>query len=600
MARLVTDLNVEEFISSLSNARFIGFDTETYGLGIKSDFFSLQFAVDEESYYVNFKEEAGIYTWDRAEFLAHLAPILGASDKLWFIHNAKFDMHRLANHGYRIAGMIHCTQAVERIIYNQHMRYSLDACLKRIGRAKNDEVEKEIKQNKLYTMVKTEAKKTKVKVKHYDKVSFKTMFQYACQDAEDVLALGLHQRKVMETMDNYGNVYETEMRLTKAAFELERIGMKVDLNYAEGGKLYEQESYRKEISRIEEISGRPYKSGPIWLRNVLDEHGVKYAINTETNNPIFDKKALAKIESPITQGIIKARTHEKFASTYYGSFLENNDNGIIYATINQAGTDTGRFSYSEPNLQNVPKEEKVKEGYQVRKTFVPREDYCFVMIDFDQQEFRLMLDYAGETKLIRDIMDNGLDVHVATADMMGVERSPAKTLNFGLLYGMGTEKLAQALKVDTYEAKYMRELYFSKFIKVNMLIKQIQATATQRGYIRTWAGRRLYFPNKEMAYKAPNHLIQGGCGDIAKRAMIQLVDFLSPYLSRCLLQVHDEFIFEVHKTELDLVPKLKQIMEGIYAPKNGMYLTCGVDHSWVSWGKQDVVNGTPTRSDIQG
>ena len=613
MAILVTDLNIHSVVQTLLNERYIGFDTETYGILRTDDFFSMQFAVEGNSYYVNCKEEGDVFRWGRAEILNKLAPVFSDENKTWFAHNAKFDMHRLAMHGYRLVGRVHCTQAIERIIYNQHMQYSLDACLKRIGRKKNDLVEAEIKDNKLYTMVKTDSKKTKVKVKHYDRVSFNTMFQYACQDAEDVRVLGLSQLARLEGIDGYGKVYDTETRLTKAAFELELEGVKINLDYAKSGRLYEENCYRQEISKVEEITGRPYQSGPKWLSSVLDETGVKYATNPKTGNPIFDRKALAEIRSPITESIIKARTHEKFATTYYAAFLERNINGRIYATVNQAGTDTGRFSYSDPNLQNVPKEENITDGYQVRKCFEPDDDFCFVMIDYDQQEFRLMLDYAGERKLIKRIMDEGLDIHQAVADMMGVARKPAKSLNFGLLYGMGEGKLAMTLGLPTHieiingkevvrsrEARALMDLYFSSLPSVKFLLKNLQDTAKARGYIKTWTGRRLYFPDRELVYKAGNHLIQGGCGDIAKRAMVELVDCCKPLRSKVLMQIHDEFIFKVHKDEFDIVPKLRSIMENIYTPKNGMYLTCGVEHSWKSWGKQDVVSGTPTRSDIQG
>jgi DNA polymerase-1 len=615
MRMLVTDLNLDKVIEDLRTATYIGFDTETYGLILFDDFFCLQFATTNGSYYFNCKKDNGLFYFDRFDVINKLSSVFDREDVTWFIHNAKFDMHRIANYdNRRLNGIVHCTQAIERIIYNQHLQYGLDACLKRRGRAKNNKVEAEIKEHKLYSMVKTEAKKTKVKMKYYDKVDSVIMFEYGCQDAEDVLFLGMDQLSKLQKMgSDYTQVYATETALTKAAFEVEREGVRINIRYAIEGKKYEESCYRQEIKNIEEISGRPYKSGPKWLSDVLDNQGIEYPINKQTGNPIFDKKSLELIGSPVTESIIKARTHEKFASTYYGAFLEKNINGRIYATINQAGTDTGRFSYSEPNLQNVPKEEGVTEGFQVRKVFEPDTDYCFVMIDYDQQEFRLMLDYAGERDLIRNIMDNGLDIHQATADMVGIARKPAKSLNFGLLYGMGEGKLAVTLGLPTYieyfkdkpvvrsmEARQLMNLYFSKLPRVQMLVDNIQGTAKSRGYIRTWTGRHLHFPNYEMAYKAPNHLIQGGCGDIAKIAMIRLVDKLADMRSKVLLQVHDEFIFKVHKDEFDIVPELKSIMENVYTPKNGMYLTCGIEHSWKSWGKQDVISGPPTRSDIQG
>jgi DNA polymerase-1 len=164
---------------------------------------------------------------------------------------------------------------------------------------------------------------------------------------------------------------------------------------------------------------------------------------------------------------------------------------------------------------------------------------------------------------------------------------------------MGVEKLAKSLGIQSYEAMELRNLYFSRMPKVKRFIDNVITTAKSRGFIRTWTGRKLHCPNSEVAYKMPNHLIQGGCADIARMAMPEIDKFLAYYESRLLLQVHDELLFEIHESELDIVDNLKNIMENTYHPYNGMKLTCGVEHSWVSWGKQDVVDGKPTRSNIQ-
>lgn len=160
---------------------------------------------------------------------------------------------------------------------------------------------------------------------------------------------------------------------------------------------------------------------------------------------------------------------------------------------------------------------------------------------------------------------------------------------------MGTEKLAAALKVDIMTAKLIRAQYFAKLGRVQHIIRKIIDKAETAKVVKTWCGRELHFPIKEFAYAAPNHLIQGGCGDIARFAMTGIDDYLveRKCRSRQLVQVHDELIFEIHENELEIVDDLKGIMENIYQPFNGMRLTCGVDHSWVSWGKRDVVTGKP-------
>jgi DNA polymerase-1 len=497
------------------------------------------------------------------------------------------------NHGIELAGTIHCTQAIERMLYNQYMRYGLDACLKRRGHKKDDAVEKYIAEHKLYTIEEVEGKKKKKKNKHYDLVPDELMIPYALIDAKEVRFLGLDQLRQIHEEELAENA-RIEYNLTKTAFQMERTGIKVDLDYVIKNKAAEEEKLRAQINEVSVFSGEEFRNGPKWLASVFDRFGQPYDRKLQTGNPIFDKDALEKMTSPIANMVKDIRKTDKYINTYYSSYKAMEEDEIIYATVNQAGTDTGRLSYRDPNLQQVPKEEDFAKGErQVRKCFVPREDHCFVMIDFDQQEFRLMLDYAGEREVIRKIMEHGEDVHQATADMVGISRSAAKTLNFGLLYGMGADTLARSLKVTVPEAKEYKSMYFGRMPKILRFIDEVISAAKHRGYIKTWTGRKLYFPDSEFAYKAPNHLIQGGCGDIAKMAMYETNQELMHKISNLLVQVHDELLFEYHKNELALVKPVHGIMESIYKPFNGMKLTCGVEHSWVSWGKQDVIKTYP-------
>jgi len=293
--------------------------------------------------------------------------------------------------------------------------------------------------------MKVEGKGKEVVLKHYDKVPFDIMFEYGCIDAEEVYFLGQHQLDKIE-LYHYEDIYENESNLNKACAAMETVGVKIDVDYTRKAMKHEQDRLEELKKKATAECGEEYRNGPKWLRAAFDKHGQRYDINPKTGNPIFDRDALEKMESPIAALVKSIRTREKYISTYYSSFLYFRDReDVVRANIKLAGTDTFRFSYSDPNLQNVPKEEDFEKGaIQVRKCIVPREDYCFVMIDFDQQEFRLMLDYAGETAVIKDIVENGADVHQATADMVGIKRKPAKQLIFGLLYGMGTGLLAHA------------------------------------------------------------------------------------------------------------------------------------------------------------
>lgn len=574
----------------------IGADTETYGVERSDRAFSLQLATRSHVWYFNFHDYGdGVPVMDRRSTFRALARLLGDKRALWFIHNAKFDMWKLLLEDIRLSGGVHCTQSVERFIYNQYLKYSLAACLERRGRKKDDEVAAYIDKHKLWTGTGDS------KRKHFEKVPFPTMFRYACIDAEEVRWLGLDQRRELGTPDYYLN----DLEMQKVAFEMEVKGMHVRTDYAQGGLEYEQLQQASVAEQLGHLAGEPFRSGPNWLRGIFDKHGVPYRVNVKTGNPIFNKDALDEIDHPIAGLIRKYRKHEKYGGTYYDYYRTRE---LIHAEIKLHGTDTGRFSYAEPNLQNVPKEETLDASipFQVRGCFVPQStDHCLVAIDFNQQEFRLMLDYAGEHELIRRINDHGEDVHQATADLVGVTRKQAKTINFGLLYGMGVEKLAAALGISIREAKILKAGYFSKLPKVQRLIEAIIKKAERSGFVETWVGRRLYVPSPwrdpdtkklvRFEYVMPNHLIQGGCGDIARIAMPRIAALLSAETTDTAmqLQVHDELLFQVHKTELGIVPDIVRIMEQTYKPFNGMKMTCGVDHSWVSWGKRDVISGYP-------
>lgn len=599
---LVTNDNLSDCYEELKNKEYIGLDTETYGLRKEDDMFSLQLATEEYGFYFNFLDygKGEPYVWNPKELIDNLEGIFRNTGITWFIHNAKFDLHRFHNLSRNISGRIHCTQAIERLIHNQHMTYTLAACAKRRGYTKDKSVDEYINKHKLKTKVNVDGKLRPIVLKHFDQVPFEKMFRYGCQDAWLHYMIGMDQLEQLKEIyepEILSEIYETETQLTETCFHTEVTGVKIDEGYVHNAKNYEQGCLEDAKSEASELAQEEFRNGPKWLARAFDRFGQAYDINPKTGNPIFDKDALDKMQSPIAEVVREIRTREKYISTYYSSFLHHaDDHGIVRANIRQAGTDTGRFSYSDPNLQNIPKEEDFEKGsIQVRKCFVPREDHCFVMIDYDQQEYRMMLDYAGEMELIHRIVNEGEDVHTVTAEMMGVSRTYAKRINFGLLYGMGDEELARSLDLPLAHTKELKLRYFSRLPKVERLLQHIKQTAKTRKYIKTWTGRKLWFPKASMAYKAPNHLIQGGCADVTKRAMNLCASKVTRYYdANILIQVHDEIVFEVHKDHLDIVPDLKHIMENIYKPMNGMNLTCGVEYSWESWGKQDVVEGLPT------
>lgn len=594
----------------LSGEKFLGLDTETYGLEFDDEIFSVQIASSTKQYYFNFKdypEEGIVSEWNYENFKEYMGWLFDDETITWAIANAKFDMLKLRVAGIDIAGEVHDTMPIEKIINNKYFTVSLDACLKRRGSAKNDKVKEYISKHKLFTDVHVEGKKKADRIPHYDQVPFNIMYQYGLDDTHDALFVAKSQ---LETIGKWNSpainsIVKNEYKLTKVCSDLEYHGIKLDVGYTKKGLFYERDRCDYLIKEIEKNANLEYKSGPLWLAAFLDQAGVKYNINKDTGNPEFDADKLSTIKHPVAPLIIELRTHEKYANTYYSSFLKYKDaNDMVHAAIQQASTDTARFSYWNPNLQNIPKEDEGEFDFYVRKCFIPdSSDYLFAMLDYDQEEYKVMLDYANEQSLIKEIQ-SGLDVHQATANLMGVNRKAAKTLNFMLLYGGGIDKLAAALNITQAEAKHLKELYFSKLPKVKKLIYSIQDIGVSRGYIKNAYGRRYQYEGViktkdgrqiDTRYKLPNYLIQGTCGDIMRHAMVKIFDHLSKRKARSSMKitVHDELVCQIHKNEIEEIFNIKKIMEEEYKPINGMYLTTGIEHSFKSWGRCDITDGAP-------
>lgn len=206
-----------------------------------------------------------------------------------------------------------------------------------------------------------------------------------------------------------------------------------------------------------------------------------------------------------------------------------------------------------------------------------------------------MLNYAQEQSVIERVLA-GMDVHQATADMLGVSRFHAKTINFMLIYGGGIDKLASMLKLSWEDAKRAREDYFRKLPRIAAFVQRVRDTAGRRGYLYNWFGRYYTFDNPESVYTtAPNWLIQGGCSDVLKIAMIRCHEYLQQRgaFSRIVLNVHDEIVFELEKGELHYARELVSIMENVYMG-GALKLTAGPAFSWKSLA--DKEDGFPVYS----
>lgn len=611
---VVTRSEFRSLIAGFAKPGVRSLDCEATGLrAYKGDrLFSIIIAEETEAgpkaYYFNFQAYPGVgseHVLPR-EWLTEFQAAFDEPGNLWFIHNAKYDLALLAKEGLTIAGTVHCTLSIDRVVRNDHMAYDLDACAKRLGLAKSDAVDQAIQEMGLWDWIQIPGKKSRQKDLHFDRVPYDIIVPYGLTDGLVTLRLGLHQlgelsARVNETPENVPPPefsLSIERRFTKTAFHMERVGIKIDRSYCERASQVEMGRLQKAAHEFELMSGIPFKDSPKVLEKAFTQAGETFPL-TEKGNPSFKGEVLKGMTTPLAKIVQEYRDAHKKWGTYYQNFLFFADEqDVVHANLRQTGTGPGRCSCADPNLQNLTKEdedadlvedEDLVDAFEIKRSFVPRPGFFFLMKDYRQMEYRLMIDYAGEMGLIEQVKA-GLDVHDATAAMVGVSRKYAKTLNFGLLYGMGNEKLARALGIKIYEAKELRYKYFDSLPNVQRFSRNVMKRAESRGFIYNWAGRRCYFSKREFAYKAPNHLIQGGCGYIVKHVQNELDTFLAPFKSRMVMQVHDEVLFEIHETEKHLIPEISRIMEETYKPR---FLPLTTSSAWSDRSWADKREGVP-------
>jgi len=597
---LVTKNSIDEAIEYLvSSANSLGLDTETYGLGRESKLFSLQISDGLRTFYFNFNagpDHNGILPDPECildeKDLNKLDILFDDSKRRWYIHYARFDLQKLYLCKKLLTGKVHCTMNFARLYQNTLPSYSLDNCLKRIGMSKNDKVAEYIKEHKLFTVVKNPHKIKSDKLLHFDKVPLNIMVEYGESDAELVWKLGEYQvgNFKIEGKGINEEVIKYEYKLTKTLQKMENNGILLNITYTRDAIHHYLNKINESYQKIEEYTGTPYKNGRLWMEAILKKDKINFKINSLTGNPVFDKNALSEINHPVCKEITKIRHNENLVKNFYSAFLSKAIDGVLYSTINQASTETGRLSYSEPNCQNWPKEDETEEEFTVRKCFLPREDHVFVAIDYNQQEFRLLADCANESKLIASIMA-GTDVHTATAEMLGISRKQAKTINFALIYGMGNNTLSEKLGIPLDTTTELKRKYFAALPRISKFTELVKNKASATGFVLTWDKRKLFCNSRQDAYKMLNHVIQGGCASIMRRALVELDRYLTKKRSssKILLSIHDEVLFEVHRNELDIIPELQEIMENIYTPKNCLKLTCSVEFSSKSFAKKDML-----------
>ena len=389
-----------------------------------------------------------------------------------------------------------------------------------------------------------------------------------------------------------------EFPFIKTLLKMEEEGIKVDTQYLR--VLLEKSSFK-----IEELKKDIYKlcgvefniNSTQQLGKILFEELALPVIRKTKTGYSTDEKVLNKLldKHEVIPKILEYREAYKLKSTYIEPLYKlglKDESSRIHTSFIQTGTATGRLSSKNPNLQNIPV--KTELGREVRAGFVSKKGYSLIGIDYSQIELRLLAHFSGDEALVKAFNDDK-DIHYETAlkifgkELAKSKRGVAKSINFGLLYGMGSRKLSQTINVSTKEAKEYIDSYFASFPTVKEFLHQVGERAKEKGYSQTLLGRRRYFDfenanammHASYLREAVNTLFQGSAADIIKLAMNKIMNTIVSEDEKLLLQIHDELIFEV-KDELSnsFAKKAQDIMENIYKLRVPLKVSVEIGKNW--------------------
>ena len=572
-------------LDKLSQADKIGIDTETTSLDAMNASLvgiSIAFQAGEAVYIpVGHSLTAAPEQLDLQDVLGRLKPHLENPALKKIGQNLKYDQHVFANYGIALNGIAGDAMLASYII-ESHLGHGLDELSERwLG---------------LETITYESLCGKGAKQIGFADVAIGQATEYAAQDADFALRLEAHLRAQMDAKQL--EMYEKmELPVAQVLFEMERNGVQIDRaelarQSAElGAELMklEQEAYA--------AAGQPFNlNSPKQLQEILfDKMGIptkglkktaKGGIST--NEAVLEQLAP---DYPLPKIILQNRSLAKLKSTYTDKLPEmiSPKDGRVHTTYAQAVAITGRLASNNPNLQNIPI--RTAEGRRVRRAFTAPQGSVIVSADYSQIELRIMAHLSGDKTLIA-AFQNGEDVHRRTAaEVFGIapenvsseQRRYAKTINFGLIYGMGQYGLAKSLGIDNLSAKNFIDRYFARYPGVAEYMQRTKEQAAAQGYVETLFGRRLYLPdirNKNANARAGaeraaiNAPMQGTASDLIKRAMIDVARWLSeceasPWdclKSKLIMQVHDELVLEVVESELETV---KEMLPKVMAEVDG-------------------------------
>jgi DNA polymerase I len=585
---------LHKWLAKIKAAQLTAIDTETDSLdGMRAQIvgISMSTAPGEAAYIALRHTYPGAPDQLPAEeVLALLKPWLEDASAAKLGQNIKYDTHVFANAGIHVQGYVHDTM-LQSYVLEAHKPHSLESlALRHLGR-------QGLSYEDLCGKGAHQISFAQVEI---DKAS-----EYSCEDSE--MTLHVHQALWPQVQAQAGllDVYQRiEMPTAVVLGRIERTGVLIDSarlaaqsqQLAERMVALEQQAY--------EIAGQPFNLGsPKQIGEILfGKLGLPVKKKTASGAPSTDEEVLAELAAdyPLPARLLEHRSLSKLKGTYTDKLplMVNPATGRVHTNYAQAVAVTGRLSSNDPNLQNIPI--RTPEGRRVREAFIAPAGHSILSADYSQIELRIMAHISGDPSLLKAFAE-GMDVHRATAsevfgtpasEVTSEQRRYAKTINFGLIYGMGAFGLAQSLGIERGAAATYIERYFERFAGVKRYMDATKVSAREKGYVETLFGRRVYLPEinggngprksgaERQAINAP---MQGTAADLIKLAMIAVQKLLDEErrATRMIMQVHDELVFEVPEAELawarEAVPR---VMASVAELKVPLLAEVGVGANW--------------------
>ena len=586
-----TPVECSLLVATMMRQKSVCFDTETTGLdAVNASLVGIAFSWQAGTgYYVPISEDEA----QRNETLKDLAPFFANETIEKVGQNLKYDIKVMHQHGIAVKGPLFDTMLAHYII-NPDMRHNMDILAETYLNYRPKPISDLI------------GKKGKNQGSMRD-VPLDQQTEYAAEDADITWQLKQHFEQELGKNEQRELLNKVELPLVRVLAAMELAGISLDVPYLNNMATQLEHEAQQLAQRIFDQAGEtfnlasPKQLGPILFDKLKLVDKPK---KTKTGQYSTAEEVLSTLAKnhPIVADILEWRSVQKLNNTYVSALPQdvNTHSNRVHTVYNQAVAATGRLSSNHPNLQNIPI--RTPRGQQVRKAFVAKDNQHVLMAaDYSQIELRIIASLSEDPSMVA-AFNNNEDIHAATAaKVFGVpleevsreQRSQAKTVNFGIIYGVSAFGLSNQTTLSRSEAKALIDTYYENYPKLKSYMSEQVDFAREQGYVATVLGRRRYLKdiNSRNAIvrgaaerNAVNAPIQGSAADIIKIAMLRIYDKMreQQFKAQMLLQVHDELVFECPKSELDALTKLvKTEMENAYKLHVPLTVDVGVGHNWL-------------------